>query len=155
MDKPSYERQNDWLEKYVEPIAISLDFGTVFSNIFRHLFGYRTLRARKDLRADMEKAGVFDSLATMEKEGTLWDREIVSEIEMGIILNKLTDRLHGSNEINPVSCRETKILENLDNFNLYKSLLTEIEPIKSKPEKKIGLSTYEKPRLINPSNLKN
>ena len=75
MKFPSYERQNQWISDYVAPIINNFDIGKVVQNYKRN--------KREALRNEMTKAGVFESLKRLEKEGTSWDK-IMSQMREGI-----------------------------------------------------------------------
>ncbi|VVB81586.1 Uncharacterised protein [uncultured archaeon] len=62
---PTYERQNKWIKDYLQPL-VEGRLGDFAKN-------YRENR-RDALRADMQKAGVFDSLQKLEREGPECDK---------------------------------------------------------------------------------
>ncbi len=75
MKVPSYERQNQWISDYIEPIMIDLDVGRVIQNYKRN--------KRLVLRSDMRNAGVFGSLERLENKENSWDK-IMSKMKEGI-----------------------------------------------------------------------
>ena len=69
---PNYERQNKWMNDYVLPIFTG-ELHKIPEN-YRENKAAAKEAERDTLRADMQKAGVFDSLRKLAKEGPECDK---------------------------------------------------------------------------------
>ncbi|MCX6709005.1 MAG: hypothetical protein NTW67_05165 [Candidatus Woesearchaeota archaeon] len=69
---PNYERQNKWMNDYVLPIFTG-ELHKIPENYRKNKAAAREAE-RDTLRADMQKAGVFDSLRKLAREGPECDK---------------------------------------------------------------------------------
>lgn len=112
---PSYERQNQWLNDFVTPILINLDFGKVIRNIQRVKKHLPTEDMERNYIKDSESAGVYESISNLSNTENI-----------NTILSSVREQIRFASTHKPVSqdvVRRNKILIGDDGDNQYSQKL--------------------------------